>query len=408
MSKNWFSLRRFLLLGVFWLIVGCGGAATAVPLPTSIPTRPLSTPTGVATATHTYTPTATSTTRPTATPEPLNPATAEPTGSPVPQPTATVEGLLGPDNFPANVNPLTGEVVRDPAVLARRPLAIKVSNHPVLVRPQSGLNSADLVFEHYVEAGFTRFTAVFYSHDADPVGSVRSGRLIDLEIPNMYDAAFAYSGSSGPVRLMFKDSEFFNRLISIDFGHSGFYRVEEADRPMVHSLFTDTPTLRYLLEERGEEVPPHFQNGMTFSEEPLTPGEPASSVEVQYQGTNAFWGYDRGNGRYLRWSDGEPHLDANTGDQLSFKNVIVLSAEHVETDIVEDTGGSHSIQIQIWGEGPVSIFRNGQRFDGRWHRNDPHDMLTFTNDEGGPLPLAPGNSFFQIVPTSFDDLYVTP
>jgi len=299
-------------------------------------------------------------------------------------------------------------VVGDPAVLARRPLAIKISNHPVLVRPQSGLNSADLVFEHYVEAGFTRFTAVFYSHDADPVGSVRSGRLIDLEIPNMYDAAFAYSGSSGPVRLMFKESEFFNRLISIDFGDAGFYRVEEPDRPLVHSLFTDTPTLRYLLVERGEEVPPHFQNGMTFRAEPISPGAPASSLEIQYQGTNAYWGYDRGNGRYLRWSDGKPHLDANTGEQLSFKNIIVVSAEHVETNIIEDTGGSHSIQIQIWGEGPVSIFRDGQRFDGIWQRHDPHDMLTFTDKEGGPLPLAPGNSFFQIVPSGFDDLFVTP
>jgi hypothetical protein len=46
-----------------------------------------------------------------------------------------IPGLIGPDNFPANVNPLTGETVNDPAVLARRPLAIKVSNAPAIVRP---------------------------------------------------------------------------------------------------------------------------------------------------------------------------------------------------------------------------------------------------------------------------------
>ncbi|MCA9873300.1 MAG: DUF3048 domain-containing protein [Anaerolineales bacterium] len=405
MLNKRFDPRWFLVSAFLWLAAGCGGTAVSTPQPaTPSPTAVTPRPSATATLAPSLTPTATPTAPPT------QQATSTPTSTPTAAITAPppIEGLIDPDNFPANVNPLTGEVVRDPAVLARRPLAIKVSNHPVLVRPQSGLNSADLVFEHYVEAGFTRFTAVFYSHDADPVGSVRSGRLIDLEIPNMYDAAFAYSGSSGPVRLMFKESEFFNRLISIDFGHSGFYRVEEPDRPLVHSLFTDTPTLRYLLAERGEEVPPQFQNGMTFRDEPLTPGEPASSVEIQYQGTNAFWGYDEGNGRYLRWSDGQPHLDANTGEQLSFKNIIVVSAEHVDTDIIEDTGGSHSIQIQIWGEGPVSIFRNGQRFDGLWHRDEPHDMLTFTDKEGAPLPLAPGNSFFQIVPSGFDDLFVTP
>jgi hypothetical protein len=400
---TFFKLRWLLFLVLVWLAVGCGGAATAVPpTPTALP------PTPTATTTPTLAPTATPTSQPTH--PPTDEPTPQPTVSPTPQPTATptIEGLIGPANFPANVNPLTGEVVRDPAVLARRPLAIKISNHPILVRPQAGLNSADLVFEHYVEAGFTRFTAVFYSHDADPVGSVRSGRLIDLEIPNMYDAAFAYSGSAGRIRLMFKESEFFNRLISIDFGHGGFYRVEEPGRPVVHSLFTDTPTLRYLLDERGENTPPHFQNGMTFREDPITPGQPASSLEIQYQGTNVFWGYDAGNGRYLRWTDGEPHLDANTAEQISFKNIIVVSAQHVETDIVEETGGSHSIQIQIWGEGPVSIFRDGQRFDGRWHRQDPHDMLTFTDLEGRPLPLAPGNSFFQIVPLGFNGLSVEP
>ncbi|MCA9959019.1 MAG: DUF3048 C-terminal domain-containing protein, partial [Anaerolineales bacterium] len=111
-----------------------------------------------------------------------------------------------------------------------------------------------------------------------------------------------------------------------------------------------------------------------------------------------------------RWTDGEPHYDANTGQQLSFTNIIVLAAHHQETDIQEDDadGGHNSIQIQIWGEGPVSIFRDGQRFDGYWHRDDPHHMLTFTDLDGNILPLAPGNSFFQLVPLGFDKLYVKP
>ncbi|HCB48965.1 MAG TPA: hypothetical protein DEP47_05455, partial [Chloroflexi bacterium] len=120
-----------------------------------------------------------------------------------PQPTATqnIPGLIGRDNFPEDVNPLTGEKVPDPSVLQRRPLAVKIAN-TARVRPQAGLNQADLVFEHYSEGGITRFTAIFYSKDARRVGSIRSGRLIDLEIPLMYDAAFAYSGSSYPIRQM--------------------------------------------------------------------------------------------------------------------------------------------------------------------------------------------------------------
>jgi hypothetical protein len=147
---------------------------------------------------------------------------------------------------------------------------------------------------------------------------------------------------------------------------------------------------------------------MTFRAEPLTAGTAASEIEIGYQGTNVFWGYN--NGRYYRWTDGSPHLDANTRQQVNFKNVIVLSAHHEETDFLEDNvgGGHYSIQIQIWGEGPVTIFRDGQRFDGRWQRNNPNDMVAFSDNQGNPLPLAPGNSFFQIVPLGFDQLSVTP
>ncbi len=405
MLLNRFRWWLLLLAGVF-LLPGCAGETAVSPTPTALPataTLPVSpTATQPPTATITPYPSATATATPSATPAP----TATPTITPTPEP--TISGLLGPDNFPANVNPLTGETVRNPAILARRPLAIKISNAPALVRPQAGLSRADLVFEHLVEAGFTRFTAVFYSQDADPIGSVRSGRLIDLEIPRMYDAAFAYSGSVGPVRLMFQESSFFDRLITIDFGHGGFYRVDNPALPRDHTLFTDTARLRYLLDERGENTPPQLPSGMTFRAEPISPGEPASALALRYPATNINWFYDRGNGRYLRWTDGQPHLDANTEGQLSFKNIIVLAAHHQETNIIEDTGGNYSIQIQIWGEGPVSIFRDGQRFDGRWQRHDPDQMLTFYDENGRSLPLAPGPSFFQIVPLGFDGLQVTP
>ncbi|MCA9968564.1 MAG: DUF3048 domain-containing protein, partial [Anaerolineales bacterium] len=281
---------------------------------------------------------------------------------------------------------------------------------PPIVRPQAGLNSADLVFEHLAEGNVTRFTAVFYTHDADPVGSVRSGRLIDLEIPRMYDAAFAYSGSAGPVRLMFRDSPFFDRIVSPDFAHGGFYRVPDPAKAVEHTLFTSTYTLRAILEQRGQNAPPRLHGSMAFRAAPLAPGTPVTQLELDYGGTYVTWVYNGSNGRYTRWTDGEPHLDANTGAQLSFRNIIVLAANHVETDILEDTvaGGHHSIQIQVWGTGPVSIFRDGQRFDGRWRRDDPDAPLTFTDLDGNVLPLAPGNSFFQLVPIGFDRLLVQP
>jgi hypothetical protein len=78
-----------------------------------------------------------------------SPSRPQPTSSPAPSPTPTPS--VWANELPPDVNPLTGLRVPDPAVLNRRPLAIKISNYPPVVRPQSGVDLADLVFEHYAE-----------------------------------------------------------------------------------------------------------------------------------------------------------------------------------------------------------------------------------------------------------------
>jgi hypothetical protein len=320
---------------------------------------------------------------------------------------------LGPESIPYSVNPLTGEQVANPALLDHRPIAVKVSNSGPVVRPQSGLSDAAIVFEHYAEGGITRYTAVFYGQDTPLVGPVRSARLIDLEIPKMFDAAFGYSGSSGPVQEMMRAGPFFERVISPDFGHAGFWRdyeIGNPDKPAWETMYTDTDTLRQQLLRRDEDRRPELPANWLFDAALPGDAKPATTIEVGYQATNVFWRYDANTGQYLRWADGAQHLDANDGSQLAFRNVVAVAANHVETLILEDevAGGHYGIEIQLWGEGPASIFRDGLRIDGRWLRTAPGDMLTFHDSAGNLIPLAPGNTFIQVVPLGFANLWTTP
>jgi hypothetical protein len=351
------------------------------------------------TATASATPQPTQTVRPTATPRPTR----------TQRPTATPEPPEGPE-FPSDVNPLTGLEVSDPEVLERCPLAIKVSNSPEVVRPQAGLHQADLVFEHYAEGGVTRLTAVFLGETPEMVGSVRSGRLIDLEIPAMYDAMFAYSGSSAGVGQTYRASDLWPDQIAGP-GTSGFYR-RNLNKSLEHTLFVDPVRLWEEAERRGMSERKDLR-GMSFDAKPPARGRPAESVRVNYRAgiSQVEWRYDADGGRYYRWQGGAAHREELSGAQLSSANVIVVSANHVETGILEDTwGGGHwSIEVQIWGEGPVSIFRDGKRYDGIWRRNDRHDMLSFWTQDGSKrIPLKPGNSWFQMVPLGFTELEVTP
>ena len=55
---------------------------------------------------------------------------------------------------------------------------MKIENS-IDARPQTGLNSADLVWEEVVEGGITRYVAVYDSHLPPVIGPVRSVRPMD-------------------------------------------------------------------------------------------------------------------------------------------------------------------------------------------------------------------------------------
>ncbi len=335
-----------------------------------------------------------------------------PTIAPIPTSTIAVDENVAEEaaiisNFGSDRNPLTGELVSDPANLQRRPLAVKLSNAPAsYTRPQSGLNDADLVWEHTTEGNLTRFTAIVYGETPPRLGPVRSARLIDLELPAMYSAALGYSGSSNGVGELLRSSDFTDRILNA--WEKGYYRTGE-DKPVEHTLYVTPELLWEALSEKGLNNPPAFSTTNVFSNTPPAGGTPASAVNIDYNWTLVNWRYDRASGRYMRWTDGIPHLDGNTSEQVSAANVIVISPFHAydaticEQANADGTCAALSVEVQLWGSGPASVFRDGQRYDVTWERLGRTDSLTFKDSEGNPFPLKIGNSWVQVVPTWLDN-----
>jgi hypothetical protein len=318
---------------------------------------------------------------------------------------------VNPLAFPPGVNPLTGLPVDDPGVLQRRPLAIKISNAPDIVRPQAGIGAADLVFEHYVEGRLTRFTAIFWTNTPPRVGSIRSARLIDLEILPMYQALFAYSGASEPIRQRIAAAPFAPRAYEgVSVGEPLYYRDPTIEAP--HNLFVIPAAVWDRAARDGTNDPPHYTQGMAFLSAAPALASPANQVTLDYGPERVSWQYDAESGRYRRLVNGEPHRDANTGEQVSAANVVVIYAYHREdTSIVESEWQGHkdySIKIQLMALGPVKIFRDGGFVEGYWGRWEEDSMLSFWADLGlsERLYLKPGNTWFQVVPLDFAEIVI--
>lgn len=366
---------------------------TNTPSGPTVTPSPTSTPTLTPTPTVTLTPTSTLT--PTATP------TETPTQTPTPTPTP-----IGPIFYPEGINPLTGLPYPDEEAMNRRNLIVKISNFPPVVRPQTNLNLADVIFEMEAEGGVTRFAAIFRSHAPELVGSVRSARLADLYLIAMYNALLAYSGTSEPIQNLILESDYVWQFFSPlkgDNENAGFFRNEEyiGKVDFEHTLFLNTQTL-YDLATRRNVNNPMRARGFAFREEPDPSNETVHDIYVEWYGqTDARWQYNEELGIYQRWTDGQPHYDAADDTQLWADNIIVLEVPHEERPDLFPPGANYtSIDIQFLEQGRALVYRDGQAYWGFWRRQDeqPGNAIQLIYP-GSPEPihLKPGRSWVMVV-----------
>lgn len=350
----------------------------------------------------------------TATPETLVPTrVVTPTITPIPSPTpdpliAAAERVpssaIGPLAYPQDTNPLTGLPV-SAAALNRRPLAAKISNAPDSVRPQAGIGQADLVFEHYVEGGLTRFTAIYWSNTPPRLGSIRSARLIDLELPAMYGALFAYSGANAIIQQRITEQPFAARAFEgVNTGEPLYFRDPGIEMP--HNLFIVPAEVWARAESAGVNDPPDLQ-GMVFDPTPPTGDQTATRITIDYGPDRIEWRYDAEKRVYRRGVDGIPHYDANTDIVVTAANVVVLYVPHVDDEeIVAGTWNGeeyYHFSVGFRGSGTAVICRDGQRIQGTWMRLNTNGPLTFWTDDSATemIPLKPGNTWFEVVPADF-------
>ncbi|MBV7330058.1 DUF3048 domain-containing protein [Chloroflexi bacterium TSY] len=310
-------------------------------------------------------------------------------------------GLPGAGGFgaPGGTNPLTGLGL--PAGRGgQRPIIVCINND-FATRPQFGTSQADVMYEYLMEGyGITRFSGVFYGDDVGQIGPVRSARLINYYMGALYNAGLACSGASDGVRFILKHQSPFPYM-DVDLDDPSNTRYSSSIGSDYRTrLRTDTGRLRRWLADWGVETPASLR-GFTFGGL-AGGGRPATNINIPYPGgSRSSYQYDGGSGRYLRFLGRAAHVDGNTGAQLSVENVIIQYVPHETTDIVEDSLGSLSIRLNLFGSGRAIVFRDGQAFEGTWRSDSLGDMPRFFGPDGSEVPLKPGRSWISVVPFNY-------
>ncbi|HEU5089234.1 MAG TPA: DUF3048 domain-containing protein [Roseiflexaceae bacterium] len=379
------TVRRIGGTALIALILGACSQATP-PAPTSAPIEATQAP-AATTAPPTAEPTLeASTAPPTSLPEPTSiPATAEPT---IPAATPAPTGLAG-------------SLVR--GTVTKRPYVIMIDNHPNAY-PQSGMNESALVFEALAEFGVTRFMVVYapgITPEVDKIGPVRSTRLYFAQWALAFGGMYAHAGGS-PQGLQLVEST--DQLVNLDAlvrANTGYFRRSET-RKAPHNLYTSTAEIAVAASDLDADAATRDDIGYLFKDDAPAAERPASqqlSYFFLYREDSAGWVYDPDTNGYWRLRRGKAAVDADTGEQLTAKNVVVIEVK--EAPIAGDAKGR--IEQEVVGSGLARVFLDGVEREVTWRKDTPEAPLLFLDSNGQEVRFNPGRIWIVALP-SLDNL----
>jgi len=305
----------------------------------------------------------------------------------------------------------------------RRPLAVMIENHADS-RPQSGLSSADVIYEAVVEGGITRFMGIFYCGAAAQsinLAPVRSAREHYLGWVMEYDALYNHVGGAGlcndPTvddrakalchiqQLKIKDMDQFG--ISFPTCYRNYDRLDHTVATE-HTMVCVSDKLIALAKARGWTNVD--SNGVSWDKafqswkfkDDAKEKERGAATSISFAAWKGYeaeygvrWDYDKQANIYKRLNGGVAHIDLETKKQLSAKVVAILFAK--ETGPVDEH--AHLLYANI-GSGEAIVFQDGISIKAVWKKETKASRTKFFNaSTNKEIEFTRGQIWIEMLPT---------
>ena len=300
---------------------------------------------------------------------------------------------------------LTGQLT-DAEIALQRPVAVMINNI-INALPQSGIENASVIYEAPVEGEITRMMAIFDSVDGiDKIGPVRSCRDYYIDWALEFDAIYVHYGQAVYAYDLL-NSDMVNNISGLQYqdsvgelnGYAGedvFFR--SSDRVAPHNAYTDFSHLQAGIQSQGysqdykEDYNGHFQFAPEGTETTLDDGVSANVVKLDNFAYNHPWfEYNAETKEYSRFQFNAPHIDQNTGNQLTCENIILQYSNYVPYD----PNGYLNVDTQSGGEG--KYITRGKAIDIHWTKDSQWGITHYYDSNNQEIQLNPGKTWVEIV-----------
>ena len=273
------------------------------------------------------------------------------------------------------------------------PIIIQIENSTQgTVRPQTGMQQADMVYEYISEFGIPRLSAIYWHPPSSLIGPVRSCRLITVQLEQMYRGMIYCSGANNYV--LGQVWKWPNVVYDYNYMYAYMYRASDRfaphnviarpDQITAHTAGANLPALSYDIAAAHADVP-------------LPGAVPATSVTVKQH--SAVWRYDANRREYLKWQDGVPFTNVGTG-QVHAKNLIIEKVTSYIDRNPANTGvhGTYNTEYyELAGEGTADIYSDGGMIHVTWKHPNRDLPVVHYDASGNPVELNTGLTWVHVI-----------
>lgn len=281
-----------------------------------------------------------------------------------------------------------------------RPYAVVIDNVHA-ARPQYGIGEAYLIYEVIVEGGLTRMLALFKDVNVSQIGPVRSARHYFIDYAMENDAIFVHFGWSpqaesdiskykienlngmvNPANMFWRDSKIHRSP------HNAFTSsanmVKAVGNRKYRSESDEFKLLNYVVDE--------YDLDEKYSEE-----EAINAVNIKLNFSKNIYNtftYNAEDKTYLKSVNGSKHIDKATEEQLSFKNVIILTG--INNYTIDNNKNRQDIKNVGTGEG--YYITNGKAIKITWEKSSRSSKTIYKDLTGKEIEINDGKTFINIQP----------
>jgi len=301
----------------------------------------------------------------------------------------------------------------------QRPVAIMFNNLKAAL-PQHGIGDMEVVYEAIVEGKITRLLGVATDWSSlGTLGSIRSSRDYYIDFADAHNAIYVHAGGSQIAynTLAARKTDNIDGTNGNVASTQAFYRDQERRRnnvPLEHTLFTSGSNLATAISKNKftTTLKNNYVSPFKFSQDDIQQeGEKADYIYIPFSTyAQSYFDFDPSSGVYKKGQyvnskssldkHDSPHIDGNTGEQITFENVLVLYTKYTTVD------NEGRKAIQFTGTGKGYYFCDGIGREISWSRKSRTGSYTLCEADGKTEVLMnPGKTYIAMVDKNTSIVY---